>query len=451
MPPEDLSQVSFVVLDNYIVNRIKGGLMKRGGSKTWSTTGTTYGLGEFIKSQSSLLLPDTSYVTRHRRTGGVSSFEYYNQGIDTWSTITLGSVATAGTFGASGITQFAQCGTLMAICGGQPAKLVDPVAGTIERLGGPAPSAAPTWGTSGTGLTGQAAGVYTFFDPTTGWESSPSPATAITTLANKQINWSALQTTCAREGVTQKRLYRQQVAGNGEGPYYLVTTLALATTGYADTVADASLGLQAPDQNDHDPPPTTSYIVAEYAGVIWVASGNALYHSKTYDGNNYQLEYYSPARVDYFPGRITGLAYSPDFGRLLVFCSPGRGIHYISGNSEDTFAQDVFKKAEGTHFPSSVCVHEDRVAYWGTNGPCVVNPSGAVKTFGDDIKESIRQICTKEYNSDVWVFCYWHPVMEQFHWYLSVTDNSAAQWGNVAIGTDALWEDIVTGNVVEWG
>lgn len=451
MPTQDLPQVSFVILDNFFVNRVKGGLTKRPGSKTWSTTGTTYGLGEYLKSQTSLLSPDVAYVVRHRRSGSTSSFEYYNQSGDTWTTVSLGTVATASTFGTSGITQFAQCGTMMAICGGQPAKLVDPTSGTIQRLGGPAPTTAPTWGTSGTGLTGQTTGHYTFYDPSSGWESSPSPVTALTTLTNDQIDWSGLETSCAREGVTQKRLYRTQLAASGEGLYYLVTTLALATTTYADTVADTALGVEAPLFGDHNPPPSVSYIVAEYENVIWIADGNALWYSKPYDGSNKQLEYFSTTRVEYFPSRITGLAYSADFGRLLVFCAPGRGIHEISGRSESSFERGTFKKEEGTHFPSSISIHEDHVAYWGTNGPSIVTSSGTVKTFGDDLKESIRQLSTQEYNSEVWVFSMWHPVAEQFFWFVSATDSSVSAWENVVLLTDVLWEDIDTGAVVEWG
>lgn len=443
----DLPQVSFLILVNFLVNKIKGALVKRAGSKAWSTTGTTYGLGEYSKSQTSLLTPNLSYIVRHRRNAGTSSLEYYDATLDSWETITLGAQAS---LGIQGVATFAQCNTMMAICAGQPGKLLDPTSDDFERLGGPAPTAAPTWGTSGTGLTGTTSGYYTFYDSTTGWESSPSPITASTTLTNDQLDWSALEVTCDREGVDKKRLYRTQLAAEGEGPYYRVAEIALATTTYADTVADASLGTTGPDVADHDPPPTTSYLVIEYENRFWIASDTALWYSKQFDGSNYQLEYFSPTRVEYFPSKITGLAYSPDFGKLLVFCSPGQGIHYISGRSESTFERGLFKKEEGTQFPSSISVHEESVAYWGSNGPSILTPSGTVKTFGDDLKESLRSLSTKEYDSDIWVFSLWHPVMEQFLWFISATDSATASWENSLLGNDVQWEDIDTGSVVEW-
>lgn len=446
-PSQDNPQVSFLLLENYIVNRIRGGIMKRPGSKTYATTGDVLGMGEYSKDQTSLLQPNISYIVRHRRNGGTSFFEYYNSGTDLFTSITLGANTS---FGASGITSFAQCNTLMAICGGRPAKLTDPTSATIQRLGGPAPTTAPTWGSSLTGLTGTTSGYYTFYDSTTGWESSPSPITASLTISNKQIDWSALETTCAREGVDKKRLYRTQLAADGSGPYYRVAEIALATTTYSDTIADASLGAQGPDVGDHDPPPSTSYMCLEYENRIWVASGNELWYSKAFDGNNYQLEYFSSARVFRFPSRIMALAYSADFGRMLVFCPPGRGIHYISGRTESSFEQGLFKKAEGTHYPQSVCIHEESCAYWGTNGPSIINPSGAVKTFGDDIKESYRTLATKEYNSSIYVFALWHPVYEQFLWFISATDTASASWENFNLHTDVQWENVADGSVVEW-
>lgn len=447
VPSVDAPQVSFLICDNYILNRVKGGPMKRPGSKAWSATGDCLGIGEYSKSQSSLLQPNVSYIIRHTRSGGTSTFAYYDAAGDTWTSITKGASTS---FGASGITTFAQSNDLMAVFGGRPAKLVDPATGDLERLGGPAPTAAPTWGTSLTGLTGTTSGFYTFYDSTTGWESSPSPITSSTTLTNDQLDWSALETTCAREGVDKKRLYRTQLAADGEGPYYRVAEIALATTTYADTITDDNLGAQGPDVGDHDPPPSTSYMGIEYENRIWVASGSELWYSKAYDGNNYQLEYFSLDRVFRFPARIMGLAYSADFGRILVFCPPGFGIHYITGRTESQFEQGLFKKAEGTHYPSSVSIHEESCAYWGTNGPSIINPSGAVKTFGDDIKENIRDIATAEYDGAIYVFSLWQPVMSSFLWFVSATDSTTASWENVLLQTDVAWENVSDGSVVEW-
>jgi hypothetical protein len=449
----DAPQVAFLDLRNFIFNRIKGGLMKRGGSNVWATTGDSLGMGAYIDQGSPYRVPGVVYVIRHRRNGATSFIEYLNWATNTWTAITLGASTS---FGVNGIGHFAQIGDLMAICAGRPAKLTDPIAGTVSRLGGPAPTAAPTWGNSGTGLTGTAYGFYTFYDSTTGWESSQSPIVGPLTIANKQIDWSALETTCAREGVDKKRLYRTQMAASGEPPYYRVTEIALATTTYADLIADASLGAQYnPDAvdvfDDHNPPPTDSYLCIEYEGHIFIASGNSLYYSKKFDGNYYQLEYFSDARRFDFPQRITGLAYSPDFGRLLVFTPPGYGIHQISGRSESTFEQGLFKGGEGTNFPESVAVHENRVAYWGRNQMTILTPGGVEVEFAENVKEILRPIIARDYNSNVFIFTLWHPVLKQFLSFVSLTDTSLTLWANVNSGFSVDWGDVSNGSIVRWG
>ena len=443
----DTPQVSFLKLHNYIVQRTEGALVKRPGSTTWDVTGDQLGISSYSKESASYLVPNVEILIRHRRNAGTSYIEKLDWSASTWSAITLGANTS---FGASGIMQTAQYSTLMCICAGRPAKITDISSGSISRLGGPAPTAAPTWGVSGTGLSGRTMGCYTFYDSTTGWESSPSPVTALTTVANQQIDWSGLETTCAREGVDKKRLYRTQLGADGDTPFYRVTELSLATTTYADTVADTSLTATAPEANDHDPPPTSSYVCAEYAGVLWIADGNALYYSKPYDGSNASLEYFSINRVFYFPARVTALAYTPDFGRLLVFLPSGKGIYSISGRSHETFEIDVFRDGEGTNFTTSVSSHGDLVAYWGHAGPAIVSSNGVVVEAAKDLKEEIREIGTRDYNSDVYIVSKWQPVLGQFIWFVAATDTTFAQWEDSITGVTVNWEDSVTGALVEW-
>lgn len=446
----DAPQISFLDLRNFIFDRVKGGLMKRSGSNVWSTTGDSLGMGAYQAATGDApRVPGIHYPIRHRRNGSTSYIEYLDWATNTWTAITLGAQTA---FATAGIAHFAQVHDMMVIAGGRPAKFSDPVAGTVTRLGGPAPTAAPTWGSSGTGITGTTAGFYTFYDSTTGWESSPSALTALTTLANKQLDWSALETTCAREGVDKKRLYRTQLAANGEPPYYRVAEIALATTTYADTIADTALGAQYPDDfADHEPPPSSSYICIEYEGHLFFATENKLYYSQQFDGNYYKLEYYSDERLFIFPHHITGLAYSPDFGRLLVFQPPGSGIHQISGRSQATFEQGLFKGAEGTNFPESIAVHEDKVAFWGRNLLTILTPGGIETEFSENIKEVLRPVMARSYNSNVFIFTLWHPTRKQFLSFVSMTDTSLSAWADVNTGAAAQWANVSTGSVVDWG
>jgi hypothetical protein len=443
----DAPQVTFQKLDNLIPNRVKGALVPRPGSTVWATTGTVYGIGSFSKESASYLVPNVEHVIRHRRNGGTSTIERLDWGTSSWTAITLGAQTS---FGITGIATFAQIDTVQCICGGRPAYLTDPTSGSINRLGGPAPATAPTWGTSAGSLTGQAYGCYTFYDSTTGWESSPSPLTSLTTLTADQIDWSGLETTCAKEGVDKKRLYRTQSASEGEGLMYRVGEVNLAVTTFTDDVADAAMTSASPDIGDHDAPPTSAYLCIAYANRFWIATGNELWYSLPYDGSVSSLQYFSEDRVFRFSARITGLAFTPDFGRLLVFLPVGKGIHYVSGRSEETFEQDIFKATEGTNFPSSISSHEEMVSYWGANGPTIITPGGVVTDFAEDLKEMFRDLATKEYNSDVFIWSAWHPVLESFIWGFAASDTATSQWADAVTDSEALWRDAVDLVDVEW-
>lgn len=438
--------VSFALLENFIPNRFYGGLTARPGSSKWSTTGKVMGIVGYSESNASYQVPNITHPIRHRITGGTSFIERLDWATDTWTAITQGANCA---FAGNGILAAAQFSGVLGLCGGKPAKLTDPTAGTLSRLGGSAPAAAPGWVLSAGALTGMTMGYYTYYDSTSGWESSPSPVTSLTTLSSQRITWS-LSTTADREGVTHKRLYRTQLSANGEGAFFRVAEVTLATASYIDTIADTSLGAVSEiDFFDHDPPPTTSYLIIAYQKRFWIAVDNQLWFSKAHDGEDVNLEYFSPDRVIYFPHRITGLAYTPDFGRLLVFQPAEMGIHYVSGRSEETFETDIFKGSEGTSFISSVASHGDMVAYWGSNGPAMITPTGEVSPIGLHIENDLREALTAEYNGDVFIFTIFHP-MYGFLFFLSAETSDLALWENVDLGTVAEWADSSTGETIDW-
>jgi hypothetical protein len=285
----DAPQVSALVLDNFIPNRYAGTYVKRGGSTVWSQSGDILGIFGYTDASNSYRTPYTQWVLRHRRLGGASFIEKLDWASSTWMALTQGGNLS---FSALGIMDAAQFGSWLILTGGRPAKLTGPSA-TVTRLGGPAPTTAPTWTLAAGALSGETIGYYTFYDSTSGWESSPSPFTALTTLASQKITWSALETTAFRDGVDKKRLYRSQLGASGAAPYYRVTEVSLATTSYVDTATDLDLGTFGPDIGDNDPPPEDSFIVEQYANCIWIAKDNELWYSKTYDGSMSKLEYYS--------------------------------------------------------------------------------------------------------------------------------------------------------------
>lgn len=444
----DAPQVSFLKADNVLLSGKRGAPVIRGGSTEWSVTGNILGIFGYSQKNASHLIPNLSYVIRHRRVGSTSYVEKLDWSDGSWDAITQGASTS---FGAAGIASAAQMNDVLLVCAGRPAYISDINSGNINRLGGPAPVTAPTWTLQAGSLTGATAGYYTFYNPTTGWESSPSPLTSLTTVAAQEIDWSGLETSCAKEGVTKKRLYRTLVGASGDGTYKRVAEINLADTTYAnDNVLDASLVSDGPEIGDQDPPPSTSYLCIEYANRFWIAYDNELWYSKVYDGTLKSLEYFSYDRVFRFPAKITGLAYTPDFGKLLVFLPAGHGIQFISGLSESTFIQDSFQGKEGTNFPTSVSAHEKMVVYWGHKGPTSITPSGVVTAFASGIEGQIDDLIKTEYNGSVYIWSTWHPAHGNFFFGLNATDTASSQWEDSITGATVEWADAFTGATVEW-
>ena len=440
----DAAQISFLLLRNFIVNDKRNSLRLRFGSKKWATTGDVYGLFLYALETGAVKTPVYDIPIRYRLDGVTPYIEKLNWATDVWDAITQGAQTS---FGTDGIGSSAQVGDLIALCAGKPAKIVDIAAGSINRLGGPAPTAAAVLTTpSGATLTGYYSYVYTFYDSADGWESSPSPATAVTTITAADITVGSLETSCAREGVDKKRIYR--TPGTGETPYQFVVEIALATTSYVDAIADASLGNAAPDDGDHDPPPTESYICCAHEGRIWIATEDSIYYSLPYDGSNLPLEYYSEDRKFSLEQRVTAL-YPKGTGSLLAFNPPGFGYHEIIGRNDTTFQLRIVNPVQGTNFHHSVSSNGRTFVYWGAAGP-VQNSGGVDSPFGMEMKEDIERMINQEYDTEVFLWSEWNPVANQYIFGLGLTDSDGVLWSDAVTAAEVDWEDADTGDAVPW-
>lgn len=438
-------QVCFLKCDNFVISRPQNALRKRGGSAEWSHTGDIWGISGYAKVNTSPRIPVQVVPVRHRRLGGTSYIEKLNWQTSTWDTITQGANTV---FDVGDVASFAQVDDTLVICARKPAQIRDIASGNVNSLGGSAPSVAATVGAGGAGaLTGSYRYVYTFYDSTTGWESSPSPISSTFSASSQQISVSGLATSSDREGVDKKRIYR--TIATGEEPFFRQSEITLASASLTDNVADSALGTEAPESGDHDAPPNNSYVCAAHLGRIWIASGNVLYYSKEYDGSLNELEYFSTDRTIYFSHNITGLA-STRSGGLMVFQPPGYGIYEVTGRSETTFQLLPIFPEEGTNFHASVAVHDDMVAYWGGDGPKVISPSGVVQGFDENIRNQLRTTLTDEYDTDIFCWTVWHPGERAFLFGLSATDTTGPAWIESGTSLAATWIDSTTGVAVDW-
>lgn len=129
---------------------------------------------------------------------------------------------------------------------------------TTAKWGIDAPTATPSVGTTGTGLTGSYKVKYTYarvVGSSVAHESNPSPASATQVLANQNLAISGL-TASTDAQVTHIRIYRT-LAGGAE--YLFDQQIANGTTTATSSQADTALGSAV--ETDNDPPPDAGGVV----------------------------------------------------------------------------------------------------------------------------------------------------------------------------------------------
>jgi hypothetical protein len=193
---------------------------------------------------------------------------------------------------------------------------------TSRKWGIVAPVAANTFAAlSGTGLTGAYYYKFTYYNSASGHESSASPISAVQNPVNQQINLTGM-TASADTQVTSKKIYRTTAGG---AYFFYVATITNATTTYADTTADASLGTsEAPLYNDVPP---LWFGIEEWDGRIFGFKKNSTTVEFTND------EYYTqegnpeesvhPDNIIEFNAKVYGIKKSPNFDEIWVHTSAG--------------------------------------------------------------------------------------------------------------------------------
>ena len=442
--PIDKSQTSFLKLHNYVANKKVGSIISRGGSAYSYAAGDILGLGLYSLKNSTSIAANHTIIIRYRKDGSNIYVEKYDWATNVWTEVEPESTSHLD-FGGDGVASICQISDALYIAANRPAKILDVETGKVTRLGGPAPTSAPTTAFSSTGITGTVAYAYTFYDPTTGWESSPSPVTAFLTPSNQGVKLTSLATTCAREGVTKKNIYRTETSG--DFPLLFLVEIDLATTEYTDTGAIA-LGDNMPDTGDHEPPPD-SYIMEVHQDRLFVAAGDELYYSKTFDGSYATLEYFSEARRWSLGFTIKGIKSAPNLGGLLVFGAPGRGIKLLVGSSDTDFEMRDYFPNEGSNYHQSITVKGNQCVYWGTKGPRMIQDGNIVEDFGAGIQEYIDDISSFSFTAYIYIWSIWHEDTGQFLFGVGGLNADDVNWADVDRIVD--WADDYNNTVVWYG
>ncbi|RMH38003.1 MAG: hypothetical protein D6694_12800 [Gammaproteobacteria bacterium] len=433
-----VNTLDYLLLKNALPDVRIGALVKRSGSVSeaiGAVTGIPNAMIERLSGTSTGLLPTKREL--------LLSFSG-----STWKTLSSGSwvsvtKSTHTSFNATKQYQFAQIGNNVFIAGGRPAKWGG-VGNTIERVGIPAPTSAPSLAVgSATGLTGTFQYMYTWVNSTTGLESDWSPLGSIT-VSNQKVDITLPTTAPAADGVDTKRLYR--TFDNGS-LFYKVADIALATATYTDSTADADLGAASDSLGNKALPPEDVFIIEAFNNHIWMVDGSNPYllkYSKPYIGNDNDLEYFPTTNVIKFDAPITGLARTP--GRLYIFHP--RGISALSGFSNADFTVAPVVKGVGTVFPNSIQVHGQSVFFLSESG--VKEFSGGIKDVSLPIDRELIPILESEYNNNVYVSSAWNTRYKQYVISISAQSTAGAPWIVSDTGVVADWVDSSTGLDAEW-
>lgn len=218
-------------------------------------------------------------------------------------------------------------------------------------------------------------------------ESAWSPIAGPITVADKQIDLSAIETSSVT-GVNARRIYR--TANNGS-EYFLVTTLAdNSTTTYTDNTSDYDLALIGSSENRGVPPGADgtdrAVLITAWSDRLWMVGAN---DPDTVHGSGNREPYVWPANLQYTvnpPGEdATGVTAFMARRDELVIGKRGRIVKMI-GDSPDDYA--LLTIAEGNIGPWSqeaAIVVRDTCYWLAEDGVYEYGPTGLVNLATTDV------------------------------------------------------------------
>ena len=222
-----------------------------------------------------------------------------------------------------------------------------------------APTAAPTLGSSGSGLTGTFQFVYTYARIVAGavaHESNPSPSASIT-ITDDQIDVSALVAS-TDEQVTHIRLYRTVAGGSS---YLFDQNIANGTTTATSSQIDIALGVEVED--DNDVPPNCAW-GAVYNETVFLCRNednpHFLYHTKRLRPES-QTEYIEIGNAD-DPLQCC----IPTSGALGVLSRLTK--YRVTGNATSGYVPIEHQSRRGTPSPAAAIETEYGVVFVARDG-----------------------------------------------------------------------------------
>lgn len=254
-------------------------------------------------------------------------------------------------------------------------------------IGITAPSSAPTIAGGGAGShNGTYEAFVTYYNSTTGQESSRGTVSAEATCTDDQFNWTSVPVSSDNQ-VDTRRLYIRNV--NTMANFYLAGTISNNTATTATTsVSDSALTDIGPDEDENDPPPSGIRYGAFHGSRLFLANRYRVYYSKLDMIESFDPEAYEqPDSTD--SQQITGLVSM--FDVLLIFKT--NAVYILIGDDPNTWRIERLAFITGCQSHTSIVKTDSALYWWSPQGPVMWEGADSIPvligtSLGDTISDT---------------------------------------------------------------
>lgn len=243
--------------------------------------------------------------------------------------------------------------------------------GNTRPLGVPAPAGAPTVTTSGPAGSSDELQtvfyVYTYVS-SWGWESAPSPVSAINTRKTDEAasitNFTAPPS--GNYGIDRIRIYRTETGASGATEFFFLREIGIGTATTTDD--NRILGEVLPTTTWAMPPSNMTNLTALWSGMLAGISGRAVKLCEPY------TPYAWPSRYDIVPPDSTPVALGV-FGQSLLVLTTGRPM-LVQGSTPEGVDQVPLEIPQGCVSARSAVSMGTGVAWASNDGLCWFGAGG---------------------------------------------------------------------------
>lgn len=339
-------------------------------------------------------------------------------------------------------------GTRTYLISGTPSVYLPSVAGTIFKLGTPAPAAGAKPGTTFAVSTASTTLGYdyvvTYEHKQTGYESDYSNSlTARATIASNQLE----RVSFAAGGTNYiTRIYRTTDGGSA---YYLDyevdgATGTILNSDYAyKTDNELSAASPGDARGTRAMPPATAHIAVFHNNRLFIADNNTLYISNGYNGSDANLAYFDVENLQLVDQPITAMH---SFDNQLFIWTATK-LYSLQGQSPSEYRLNQLSSI-GCISPSAVASNSQDMVWVSEEG--IHSYRESLSNISRPVDHIVQKLLSAPSASLTLASMVWNPHTQQF--IFNIVNDRPAQvvWVDAVDATDVFWEDDVDSSGVIW-